>query len=127
MKAGLFVYGTLHPDRAPSEIRDVVRRLRKIGTGTVRGSVYELGDYPALVPDSRMHVTGTLFELPDDRAALWAMDDYEEYWRDRPHKSLFVRKKRTVTRDDGRKEKHWVYVYNQPIPKNATQRTSSAA
>jgi len=126
MKPGLFVYGTLHPDRAPSEIRGVVTRLKRIGTGTVAGSVYELGEYPALVPTGRQRVAGTLFELPDDPQALKAMDEYEEFLPEEPENSLFIRKKRTVTRSDGRKEKHWVYVYNRPVPPNAVKVRSAA-
>ena len=49
MPQHLFVYGTLHPDRAPAEIAHAVRHLREIGPATLRGTRYDLGDYPGVV------------------------------------------------------------------------------
>ena len=45
MAERLFVYGTLHPDRAPKEIADIVSHFRRVGHGTIRGVRYELADY----------------------------------------------------------------------------------
>ncbi len=42
----LFIYGTLHPDRAPREIAAAARRLEFAGRGTIRARVYNLGAYP---------------------------------------------------------------------------------
>ena len=71
----LFVYGTLHPDRAPAEIRRAVLQLLLIGPATIRGEVRDLGEYPALLARSRRGVVvGTLFGLPDDPAVLNALD-----------------------------------------------------
>jgi hypothetical protein len=39
------VYGTLHPDRAPAEIR----RLIPLGPATILGTLHNLGEYPALI------------------------------------------------------------------------------
>ena len=117
MKKGLFIYGTLHPDRAPQEIRGVVDRLRPIGSGTVRGELHDLGEYPALAPrGKRQPVSGALFALPEDPAALRMLDAYEEFDPQKPETSLFRRRKRVVTLQNGRKERHWVYVYNRELP-----------
>lgn len=118
MTPGLFVYGTLHPDRAPAEIRDVVRQMKPIGTGTVLGEVHDLGEYPALAPrGQRKPVSGALFALPESPDALRKLDAYEEFDRQKPETSLFRRRKRVITLSDGRKERHWVYVYNRELPK----------
>ena len=116
-EGALFVYGTLHPDRAPAEVRAAVLQLRLIGPATIRGELRDLGEYPALLPHSRRGVvTGTLFALPDDPAVLNALDAYEGYDPRSPETSLFLRRKRTVTLHDGRRERHWVYVYNRELP-----------
>ena len=117
MKKGLFVYGTLHPDHAPDEIRGVARQLRAIGPATVLGQLHDLGEYPALAKRGRRRpVSGTLFALPDDAETLGKLDAYEEFDPLKPETSLFRRRERTVTLQDGRKERHWVYVYNRDLP-----------
>lgn len=115
---GLFVYGTLHPDHAPAEIRSVVRRMKPLGGGTVRGKVYDLGDYPALTvhENPKQRVAGAVFALPDDPQTLPALDQYEDFRPDDPTNSLFIRTKRTVTLADGKRKRCWVYIYNQALP-----------
>jgi gamma-glutamylcyclotransferase (GGCT)/AIG2-like uncharacterized protein YtfP len=118
LKQGLFVYGTLHPDRAPEEIKSVVKKMVPIGQGTVVGSLHDLGDYPALVLDGKrgQRVRGSVFALPDDPGTLQALDKYEEFEPEDPKNSLFVRSKRTVTFADGTRKRCWVYIYNQKLP-----------
>ena len=117
MKKGLFIYGTLHPDRAPDEIRGAVERLRLIGLGTILGELHDLGEYPALAPGGkRERVFGTLFALPDEIETLQTLDAYEGFNPREPETSLFRRRERTITLPDGRKERHWVYVYNRELP-----------
>jgi gamma-glutamylcyclotransferase (GGCT)/AIG2-like uncharacterized protein YtfP len=118
LKQELFVYGTLHPDRAPEEIKKVVRKMVPVGKGTVVGNLHDLGDYPALVVDGKrkQRISGSVFVLPDDPEALQALDRYEEYEPQDPKNSLFVRSKRTVTLANGTRKRCWVYVYNQKLP-----------
>ncbi len=114
MATDLFVYGTLHPDRAPAEIARVVKRLRLLGTGTIRGKLYELGEYPGVVvhPSHRDKVPGFIFALPEDRDTLSQLDDYEGFRPTDPANSLFIRAKRTVTFAEGHRRRCWVYLYN---------------
>lgn len=116
---GLFVYGTLHPDRAPEEVRSVVRRMKPLGDGTVVGKVHDLGEYPALVVDGtrKQRIPGSVFALPDDPQALPALDRYEEFTPEDPKNSLFIRSKRTVTLAGGKRKRCWVYIYNRELPK----------
>jgi len=116
----LFIYGTLHPDRAPAEIAPIARRFIPYGRGTIRARLHNLGAYPGVVladeaDDTAPQVPGEVFLVPDD-ATLAALDTYEDFRPDDPTNSLFLRTKAVVTLDDGSSEHCWVYVYNQPPP-----------
>jgi gamma-glutamylcyclotransferase (GGCT)/AIG2-like uncharacterized protein YtfP len=114
MKPGLFVYGTLHPDRAPDEIRDAVSHLTRIGSGTVQGRLLDLGEYPGLVFEGELTpVSGEVFALPDDAETLPALDAYEGFDENNHANSLFVRERCDITMGDGTTERHWVYLYNR--------------
>jgi len=118
MSDRLFVYGTLHPDRAPSEIADIVKNFRRLGSGTIKGRLYQFGEYPGLVLNARPNekIEGEIFALPSDPAALARLDEYEEYRPDDPERSLFKRQKVTVTSRNGSRLMCWVYVYNRKLP-----------
>src|SRR5579862_1521398 len=99
----LFVYGTLSPRHAPPEIAATVRRLRPVGAASVRGRLYDLGEYPGAVlnKNSRSVIRGEVFELPGDQNTLTSLDDYEGFEPAKPGSSLFVRRTWPVTLDDG--------------------------
>jgi gamma-glutamylcyclotransferase (GGCT)/AIG2-like uncharacterized protein YtfP len=101
----LFVYGTLLPGYAPPAVAAILRRLRPIGAGSVRGRLYDLGRFPGAVLNDRSGclVHGRLFRLPGDRRTLEALDAYEG--------DLFERQVRLVTMADGRRRRSWVYAY----------------
>ena len=115
MPQHLFVYGTLHPDRAPAEIAAAVSQLKRIGSGTIRGRLYNLGDYPGVVidPIHNDDIPGTIFALPDDPTLLAALDRYEDFRPSDPEGSLFLRKQLLVTLPDGTTLESWVYLYNR--------------
>jgi gamma-glutamylcyclotransferase (GGCT)/AIG2-like uncharacterized protein YtfP len=110
----LFVYGTLSPRHAPPEIAATVRRLRPLGPASIRGRLYDLGEYPGAVlnKNSRSVIRGEVFELPGDQGTLTSLDDYEGFKPAKPTSSLFVRRTWPVTMDDGTRLRCWVYVYN---------------
>jgi gamma-glutamylcyclotransferase (GGCT)/AIG2-like uncharacterized protein YtfP len=112
MRDGLFVYGTLHPDRAPAEVHALTQRFVPLGTGTVMGRLLNLGAYPGLVLDGAlMPVGGEVFRVPED--AWPALDTYEGFNPDEVATSLFRREEIAVTRNDGQSEVHWIYLYNE--------------
>jgi gamma-glutamylcyclotransferase (GGCT)/AIG2-like uncharacterized protein YtfP len=112
----LFIYGTLHPDRAPREIAAAARRLIPSGPATIRGHRYDLGEYPGVVLDSTgPAISGELFTVPD-AVTLAALDAYEDFRPDDPANSLFLRVETTATKSGGSSGPCWVYVYNGEVP-----------
>ena len=119
MPSLLFIYGTLHPDRAPREIAATVRRLTSLGRATLRARLYNLDAYPGIIlDDAAPPVSGELFIVPD-AAALAALDAYEDFRPTSPADSLFLREKAVVTLDDGSEDSCWVYTFNHD-PETAT-------
>jgi gamma-glutamylcyclotransferase (GGCT)/AIG2-like uncharacterized protein YtfP len=126
MKEYLFAYGTLIPEAAPEEVRAPLQRLRLLGSGSVPGRLYNLGDYPGAIVDTRSkdRICGDVYELPDDPAVLEALDAYEEFDPEKPEASLFRREQHLVTFSPEAKPGHsgsqyprqlscWMYVYNR--------------
>jgi len=137
----LFIYGTLHPDRAPAAIAATARLLRTVGRATIVGRLYNLGEYPGVILASDPHaggdeigiVRGELFSIPDapgrpDAEAILArLDAYEDFRPDDPEGSLFLRQMTTATVTagvaagvaggiaEGARIDCWVYTYNRQI------------
>jgi gamma-glutamylcyclotransferase (GGCT)/AIG2-like uncharacterized protein YtfP len=110
----LFSYGTLLPEQAPAEIAPLVREMRRIGRGKVRGRLYDLGDYPgAVLNKTGPIIFGEVFELPDNPSVLGKLDEYEGFDASNPKGSLFVRKRWLVSLDAGQRKWCWIYVYNR--------------
>jgi gamma-glutamylcyclotransferase (GGCT)/AIG2-like uncharacterized protein YtfP len=113
----LFVYGTLRPGSAPTEIAAIVARLTPVGEATVRGRLHDLGAYPGIVlDDDADEVSGVLLALPQDPDILAQLDAYEGFIPAHPEISLFRRVKTTATRPNGEPAPCWVYIYNRPLP-----------
>jgi gamma-glutamylcyclotransferase (GGCT)/AIG2-like uncharacterized protein YtfP len=122
----LFVYGTLRPGHAPSEIAVEVRRLREVGRATVRGGVYDLGAYPGAVLDesAATAIDGRVLHLTADASVLAALDAYEGFDPADAVHSLFLRTRTVVTLRDGRRLACWIYVWNGD-PRTAPARQPS--
>ena len=125
MSEYLFLYGTLLSGASTKESSRVVKKLTRVGIATVRGRLYDFGEYPGAVLDraSKSSIKGQLFELPDDDSTLKALDDYEEFSSTDRKNSLFVRTRTRVTLQGGRQLNAWIYVYNRN-PGNAPRITS---
>ena len=118
----LFVYGTLKREAAPLEVAGVMRELRLIANGTIRGFLYDLGEYPGLRLDANgSEIKGEIFEF-DDPAILKPLDAYEGYDPEATGKSLFVRRRCHVQLKEGNLFS-WVYEYNRQPP--SSQRIDS--
>lgn len=115
----LFIYGTLHPDRAPAEVAPAVALLKPLGPATLRGRLLDLGAYPGLLLPGEAIVPGQLFAFPDDRALrhrVWsALDAYEDFRPASPETSLFTRVLAPVTLPCGAQLQAWVYLFNEAV------------
>src|ERR1700758_3821678 len=115
-KRYLFSYGTLQPRHAPAEIAPTVRRLRRVGRGSVHGRLYDLGEYPAaILSRNGPLVIGQVFAIPNDPEVLTRLDEYEGFDPHRPQSSLFIRKRCWVKLENGKKLFCWMYAYNRPL------------
>lgn len=118
MKDLLFAYGTLQPELAFSEVADLVAKFRRVGFGSLPGSMYDLDPFRGAILDARSprRIPGTVFQLPEEDL-LPQLDEYEGYNPDDPSGSLYLRELHPVLLDDGRMLNCWIYVYNrQPVP-----------
>jgi len=110
----VFFYGTLLPRHTPPAMRSVVPWLRLLGEGSVRGALYDFGEYPGavLADSSEQRVYGAVFELPEGPRILDDLDRYEGYDAASPSSCLFVRRRHPVALSADGVIECWVYEYN---------------
>ncbi len=112
----LFVCGTLRSAFAPDQVKPLLERMKLVSGATVRGRLYDLGEYPgAVLAESGGAIVGELLELPADETLLQALDHYEGIAANAPSNGLFVRTRCHAALPDGRSVEAWIYVYNQPL------------
>jgi len=113
----LFVYGTLRREFNHPLARRLARQAHFIGQGSVPGRLYDLGDYPGLVPASTAgeQVLGDVYHLTDLARLLPLLDDYEECLPTDPFNSLYLRQEMTVSLAGGGSCRAWVYLFNRPV------------
>jgi gamma-glutamylcyclotransferase (GGCT)/AIG2-like uncharacterized protein YtfP len=107
----LFVYGHLRPGQAGHEQLGLARCTQSLGEARIHGRLYDLGDYPGLIPGGEDIVQGDLVGFEDP--TLWArLDDYEDCDPGQPDLSEYRRVETDL--HDGR-GRAWVYVYNRSV------------
>jgi gamma-glutamylcyclotransferase (GGCT)/AIG2-like uncharacterized protein YtfP len=75
--AYLFVYGTLRPEFENEMANQLKVECTLLGKATVKGSIYDLGHYPAFVADTFGRVHGWVYRLNSVETLVW-MDRYED-------------------------------------------------
>lgn len=115
MSTLLFVYGTLRR-RPRGPHHPLLRRSRYAGIAWVRGRLYDLGRYPALVHDATAHerVRGELYVVPSTDEEWRRLDAYEECTDGDP-RAEYRRERIEVQRHGGAAVTAWCYVYNRSI------------
>ena len=111
----LFVYGSLLS--ADNEFAVYLsHNSTLIGTGTIKGKLYDIGEYPGAIidPYNQHEITGTIYQLHHPQKALKILDDYEGYGEDQDQPNLFVRELLPVKTVNGEMQ-CWVYLYNFPV------------
>lgn len=111
----VFFYGTLmSPFHRPGRQR-IDSKLTYKGRGTIRAALFDLGIYPAAVPDDSSVVWGEVYETSDAGAVLGVLDEIEGCRPDEPARSLYTRVLADVTLDGGTVQPAWAYFYNAPL------------
>lgn len=116
----LFVYGTLLKGLDALKEWNSVIKPNFIGQGKLNGLLYDLGEYPGAIIDTKSRkefVSGEVYELKNPTASFKILDEYEEFFPSHPQKSLFIRRECPVTLENGKMITAWVYVYNQKVDK----------
>ena len=114
MKQYLFVYGSLRKGFEPPEIAETAEKLKLVGEGFVYGSLYNFGEFRALVLGKKEKIYGQILELPFNEETLQKLDEYEGFYPNDLEKNLFIRKQTTAYLGD-EKVQTWVYEYNRDL------------
>ena len=115
MRDLVFFYGTLMAGFERRRRAGIDDKLRYIGRGSIQGSLFDLGLYPAAVPAAEGFVWGEVYEMADTARVLAALDEIEGYRHDDPDRSLYLRQQADVALPDGSQARAWVYFYNAPL------------
>jgi gamma-glutamylcyclotransferase (GGCT)/AIG2-like uncharacterized protein YtfP len=108
----LFVYGTLlQPGNGLAQY--LISNSTYLNTGYIKGTLYDIGEYPGLVihEDSGL-VHGSIYEIDDQ--TLKQIDNYEGYGPDQDEPNLYIRVMQPVQTINGVTEA-WIYLYNLPV------------
>lgn len=122
-----FFYGTLEDSFENDQTRHLRGKLKLLGPARLRGDLYAVltdkGVYPALIAKRKGvgYVHGKIYVTTPQfgRADLSRIDSYEEFDSRMPEQSEYLRKRLTVTLENGDAKKAYAYVYNQTLPKGA--------
>ncbi len=111
----IFVYGTLLGRNKGIKKITGKNDCRYLGRGLIRGAMYDLGEYPGVkrIGARDGHVHGEVYEITDFDEVVPLLDEYEETDPVNPGKGLFRRHLTTVSMNDGRKVRAFVYLYNR--------------
>ncbi|TVR39780.1 MAG: gamma-glutamylcyclotransferase [Planctomycetota bacterium] len=114
MTVHVFVYGTLKSDQCRAGCWPV--QALSISPATIRGTLYDLGAYPALSPGDGL-VAGECWSIADaDEAAVLEVLDAIEGYSGNPDCDLYTRVRATCTLADGSERPCWTYYFTQVPP-----------
>lgn len=114
--ATLFVYGTLRRAVRPDiHFRYLGADALSLGSGRVRGRLYLVSWYPALVRSDSPEdwVRGEVYQIAPAR---WPqLDEFEDCRPDSPGESLYAREPGEVRLESGEQIEAWAYFYLRPV------------
>ena len=130
MTQHLFVYGSLMPQLnsrfGEAERTRLARESTIIGPASVRGKLYNLGDYPGLISNSCLNsrASGVLLRLNMPEETFAWLDLFEDIVLGRSTEAnTYERVARTVMLEDGGEIESWVYVMWR-VPASASEITT---
>jgi len=111
----VFFYGTLMTGFDRRRRAGIDPLLSWVGRGRIQAALFDLGIYPAAVPDPDGSVWGEVYRTDDLERVLAGLDEIEGYCPEQPEASLYVREEVPVVYEDGAIDTVWVYFYNAPL------------
>jgi len=108
----LFVYGTLLKNFKHKVRQQVESDLTFISNATIKGALYDLGNYPGYVEEPAGEVKGELYRIDKIDRVFKVLDAYEGLFDDNPE---YIKEKKTVELPDGQKVESWIYVFQQQL------------
>ncbi|MBA2725515.1 MAG: gamma-glutamylcyclotransferase [Actinobacteria bacterium] len=104
------LYGSLRKQGEISDKPDLSEYLKPAGDAVIKGLLFDMGDYPALIPGDGA-IQGEVYEVVD-RKAFVVVDEFERYDPNDVDGSLYVRRAVRLTKP---KLDAWVYIYNRRV------------
>jgi gamma-glutamylcyclotransferase (GGCT)/AIG2-like uncharacterized protein YtfP len=114
----LFVYGSLRSGFKSPVYEYISRFYTFVGDGTVKGKLYDLGEYPAAIPvEDESCIVGELYNIKNTNDFSWAigqLDDYEGVNVEAGEEKLYRRDIADIT-CNGEVFSAWIYWYNGDV------------
>ena len=114
----IFVYGSLRSGFHHPAYEYISRYFTLLGNAKVKGSLYDMGEYPAAVPSNgNTFITGELYTIQHDDEFGWAiaqLDDYEGVHPEDGETALYRREQTTVYINDT-ETPAWIYWFNGDV------------
>ena len=115
MSDRVFFYGTLMTGFNRRRRIGIDPDLVFIGRGSIEGTLFDLGLFPAAIPSSEGRVWGEVFQMLDVEKVLAGLDDIEGTCPGQEDFSLDFRTVVPARLEDGSETTAWVYFYNAPL------------
>jgi len=114
----IFVYGSLRSGFNHPAYAYISDNFVLVGDAKVRGKLYDLGDYPAALPDTGEYfIVGELYRMKEEQDFNWVIaqiDDYEGIYTEPGQSPLYRREIASIYTTAGTTEA-WIYWYNNDI------------
>jgi len=108
----LFVYGTLLSSFQIEQFKRVEEHLQFISKATIKGALYDLGNYPGYVEEPAGEVKGELYLVSEIDKVFEVLDVYEGLFNDEPE---YIRSKLAVQLPGGEEIESWIYIFQQQL------------
>jgi len=109
----IFVYGTLRRDCKDSKFNLISSFVEFVGKGRVKGKLYKISWYPALILDGNSYVFGEAYRINDEKI-FDILDEYEGCAK-KDKKPYEYRRDLVKVKVDKRYITAWCYIYNWNI------------
>jgi gamma-glutamylcyclotransferase (GGCT)/AIG2-like uncharacterized protein YtfP len=114
----VFVYGSLRKGFQSSAYEYISRYFNFFGEATVKGKLFDLGEYPAAIPVSEnAFIKGELYIVKNENEFSWAiaqLDDYEGVLVEPGEQPLYRREMADTFINDAIVPA-WIYWYNSDV------------